>query len=99
MAKPKKVRGQSASNVSPKKPPRVQGPRKTRKGGKKPVNNPTVKLNQSSWKWANERDGAARSDQYMRDVKEQVKTGNALRQRGLKINESNWKRYHRSKES
>ena len=99
MAKPKKVRGQSASNVSPKKPPRVQGPRKTRKGGKKPDNNPTVKLNESSWKWAHKRHSDARWEHKVKGIREQVKTGNNLRRRGLQINESNWKRYYGSKES
>jgi hypothetical protein len=93
----KKVRGQSGTNISPKKPPRVGGVRKTRKGGKKPAKNPTVKLNQASGNWARERYNDSLWDQRAKGIREQVKTGNNLRRRGLAINESNWKRYYGSK--
>ena len=71
--------------------------KKHRKPKKKPAN-PTVKLNKSSWKWANERGADAQFSQYMRDVREQTRTGSALERRKLRINKSNWKRYHGSRE-
>ena len=68
---------------------------------KKPVGktNPTVKLRDASWRWADERSKERESKEIMDSYSRDAKTHNMLERRGLKINKSNWLRYHGSKKS
>jgi hypothetical protein len=79
--------------------PERKSHKKTKK--KKPVGktNPTVKLRDASWRWADERSKERESKEIMDSYSRDAKTHNMLERRGLKINKSNWLRYHGSKKS